>query len=85
MRTENLHEAIHAAPFRPFALCLADGTRVGVPHPDFIALRPGGRTALVVGRDDSLHIIDVMLVAKIEMGPPVAAGVVRSDEAERRS
>ena len=39
MRTENLREVIHAAPFRPFALCLADGTRVDVPHPDFIAAR----------------------------------------------
>jgi hypothetical protein len=37
---------------------------------------------LVVGRDDSLHIVDVMLVAKIEMGPPIAAGVARADEAE---
>ncbi|MFI5458692.1 MAG: hypothetical protein ACHRXM_24950 [Isosphaerales bacterium] len=82
MRTENLQEVIHAAPFRPFALCLADGTRVDVPHPDFIAHPPGGRTAVVVGPDERLHIIDVMLVDKIEIGPPVAAGTVRSGESE---
>ena len=80
MRTENLQEVIHAAPFRPFAFCLADGTRVDVPHPDFIAHPPGGRTAVVVGQDERLHIIDVMLVDKIEIGPPAAAGVVRSGE-----
>ena len=82
MRSENLREVIHAAPFRPFALCMADGTRVDVPHPDFIAHPPGGRTAVVVGADESLQIIDVMLVTKIEIGPPAAAGAVRSDEAD---
>jgi len=82
VRTENLQEVIHAAPFRPFALCLADGTRVDVPHPDFIAHPPGGRTAVVVGHDERLHIIDVMLVDKIEIGPPAAAGAVRSGELE---
>ena len=42
MRTETLHEVLHAAPFRPFTLCLADGARVDVPHPDLIAHPPGG-------------------------------------------
>jgi hypothetical protein len=82
MRAENLHEVIHAAPFRPFALCLADGSRVNVPHPDFIAYPPGERTAVVFGRDGSLHIVDVMLVAKIEIGPPAAAGAPVSGNSE---
>jgi hypothetical protein len=82
VRPENLREVIQAAPFRPFALCLADGTRVDVPHPDFIAHPPGARTAVVVGVDESLQIIDVMLVTKIEIGPPAVAGVVRSSESE---
>jgi hypothetical protein len=82
MRAEELREVIHAAPFRPFALCLADGTRVDVPHPDFIAHPPGGRTAVVVGVDESLHIIDVMLVSTIEVKPPAAAGTVKSDQSQ---
>jgi hypothetical protein len=82
MRPENLREVTHAAPFRPFALCLADGTRVDVPHPDFIAHPPGGRTAVVVGVDESLQIVDVMHVAKIEIGPPAPAGAVRTNELE---
>ena len=36
-------EVIHAAPFRPFALSMADGTRIDVPHPDFIR-PPSGST-----------------------------------------
>jgi hypothetical protein len=79
---ENLREVIHAAPFRPFALCLANGTRVDVPHPDFIAHPPGARTAVVIGVDESLQIIDVMLVANIEIGPPATAGAIRSGESD---
>jgi hypothetical protein len=82
VRSENLREVIHAAPFRPFALSLADGTRVDVPHPDFIAHPPGGRTAVVVGVDENLHIIDVMLVSKIEIGPPAPIRIVPSGESD---
>lgn len=74
MRTETLHEVLHAAPFRPFTLCLADGTRVDVPHPDFIAHPPGARIAVVMGRDESTHYIDLALVTKIDVGPPSPAG-----------
>jgi len=82
VRPENLREVIHAAPFRPFAFCLADETRVDVPHPDFIAHPPGGRTAVVIGVDESLQIIDVMRVAKIEIGPPATAGAARFGESQ---
>jgi hypothetical protein len=82
MRAENLHEMIHAAPFRAFSLCLEDGTRVNVPHPDFIAHPRGERTAVVFGRVGSLHIVDVLLVAKIEIGPPAAAGAAVSGDSE---
>jgi len=76
MRAENLQELIHATPFRPFRLCLADGTRVEVIHPDFVASPPGSRTAVVFGRDDSLKIIDVGLVLAVEIGAPTPAGSI---------
>ena len=75
MNPVTLKEAIHAAPFRPFELVLADGSRVLVPHPDFIAYA-GGRVALVSEPDDRAHYVDVMLVTKIELAPPVPAGSV---------
>jgi hypothetical protein len=76
VRAENLQELIHAVPFQPFRICLADGTRVDVPHPDFIAYPPGSRVAAVVGRDESTHYIDVMLVLSLEIRPSVGAGQV---------
>ena len=76
MRTETLHEVLQAAPFRPFTLCLADGTRVDVPHPDFIAHPSGARIAVVMGRNESTRYIDLALVTKIEVGPPSPAGTI---------
>jgi hypothetical protein len=69
--SESLQEVIRAAPFRPFTLFLADGTRVPVRHPEWIAYT-GGRTALVLEHDQRSHYIDVMLVTKLEVDPPVS-------------
>ena len=33
-----VREAIHAQPFRPFTLRLADGRELLIPHPDFVAV-----------------------------------------------
>ena len=75
MRTEDLHQVIKAAPFRPFAIVAADGKQIIVRHPEEILFQ-GGRTAVVMERDERLHIIDVMLVQRLELDPPVPAGVV---------
>ena len=66
MRAEDLQEAIHAQPFRPFAIVGADGKHISVRHPEWITHR--GRTAAVIDQDERLHIIDVMLVQRLEVG-----------------
>jgi len=76
MRQENLYETIHAQPFRPFTLVTADGSRIEISHPEFIAHFKGARTALVLGEDESIKIVDVALITTIEMGPPVPAGPI---------
>jgi hypothetical protein len=75
MRPETLHEVIRAAPFRPFAMILADGSGVPVPHPEWIAFA-GGRIALVTDPEDRAHYVDTALVMKIEIGPYLAAGPI---------
>ncbi|MGZ3486406.1 MAG: hypothetical protein ACXVBY_06020 [Isosphaeraceae bacterium] len=47
-----------------------------MPHPDLIANPPGARIAVVMGRDESTHYIDLALVTKIEAGPPRPAGTI---------
>lgn len=74
MTTETLQKAIHAQPFRPFVLHLADQRQISIPHPDFIAHRPGGRIALVAGLDDSAEYVDLLLVVSLAYAPPATAG-----------
>jgi len=76
VRAENLQEVIRAAPFRPFWLCLANGSKVFVPHPEWIAHPSGARTAVVMGQDESVRIIDVALVLELELALPVPAGSI---------
>ena len=74
MRAEDLQEVIHAAPFRAFAIVAADGQRIYVRHPEWILPPPGQRTAVVMDPDGRLHILDVMLLQRLEVNPPVPAG-----------
>jgi hypothetical protein len=73
MTTETLQRAIHAQPFRPFTLHLADQRTLTIPHPDFIAHRPGGRIAVVIQQDDFAEYVDLLLVVSLEFGAPATA------------
>ncbi len=73
MEASGLQEVIRAQPFRPFAIVAADGARIRVGHPEWIAVR-GERSAAVFDQDERLHIIDVMLVQRLEIEPPVPTG-----------
>jgi len=67
MTIEQLRLVHQAQPFRPFTLHLADGRIVRVPHSEFLALSPTGRTIIVYGEDDSFSIVDLLLVTRIEV------------------
>ncbi len=75
MKAESLQEVIHASPFRPFVIRIADGKQVVVPHPEWIVFQ-GNRTAVVMESDDRLHIIDIGLVTRLAFDPPVLAGSI---------
>ena len=38
-----LRELLSAHPFRPFVLCLSDGRKLPVRHPDYLLISPNGR------------------------------------------
>jgi hypothetical protein len=78
MTIETLDRAIHAAPFRPFTLHLADGRTLSVPHPDFIAFNPKGRVALVLDERDGAEYVDLLLVVSLSIeGQPVEGTAAR--------
>jgi hypothetical protein len=70
MKLEKLREAMHAAPFQPFTIHVADGRSLHVPHPDFIAILGTGRTVFVTSPIDqtpSYLMIDVPMTTQLEV------------------
>ena len=75
MTIDELRKIVHAVPFQPFRLHLADGRAVQVPHPDFIAIGGQGRTVIVTSQDETLwNLVDLVLVTDIEVQGSAPAG-----------
>jgi hypothetical protein len=72
MTRDELRSVILASPFRPFRLRFSSGAHLDVPHPEFIAMSPGGRTAVVFTAPGSWEtgspfcIVDLLLVESVE-------------------
>jgi len=73
MTIEQVRAVHHERPFRPFTIHLADGRAYDVPHPDFLAFAPSGRMVFVSRPDDSVGIVDVLLVTDLVIHPTVPA------------
>jgi hypothetical protein len=48
---------------------LADGRQIPVQSPEFILTVPSGRTVVVAQPDDTLNIVDLLLVTDLEIKP----------------
>jgi hypothetical protein len=69
MTIEQMRAAYQAQPFRPFVIHLADGREIAVEHREFIMTVPSGRTVVVAQPDDTLNIVDLLLVTDLEIRP----------------
>ena len=67
MTIEQVRNFYSARPFRPFIMHLADGGQVPVQHPEFLAAAPSGRTVTVYQPDDTLNVVDLLLVTDLEV------------------
>ena len=74
MKIVKIREALHADPFRPFWIHLADGGRLAVEHEDFVALEPAGREIIVYQPDNSHQIVDVPMITRLEVASRNGAG-----------
>ena len=72
MDIAGVREALHKHPFEPFAMRLADGRSLPVPHPDFVALT--SRRVIVAAEDDSWSVVEPLLIVSIDYAPPPAKG-----------
>ena len=67
MTIDRLRGAVKAAPFRQFYVCLADGRRFKVSHPERILITPdAARTFVLAERGEDYRIIDLLLVSSID-------------------
>jgi len=66
MTIDRVRDAYNAQPFLPFTLHLADGRQIGVKSREFMLIAPSGRTVVVQQPDDSVNIIDLLLVTDLE-------------------
>ena len=67
MTIEQLRKAVRIEPFMPFIICLTDGRKFRIPHPECIAIPPkASRTFVVSGQGEDYRIIDLLLVTSID-------------------
>ena len=64
MDLQGIREALHRQPFEPFTIRLADGRKLPVRHPDFVAVGP--RRAIVIGPDNSWSVIEPLLIVSLD-------------------
>jgi len=69
MTIEQIRSLYNAQPFHSFVIHLADGREVPVLHREFIMAVPSGRTLVVCQPDDTVNIIDLLLVTDLELKP----------------
>ncbi len=63
-----LKDALHAHPFRPFAMHLP-GRRGDITHPEQVVFPNDGISAIVLTPDGHIHILDVREINGVEMRP----------------
>jgi hypothetical protein len=71
--TGDIRKLIHAAPFAPFTIHLADGNRLRIPTVDHIAVSPSGGRIIVFNEDDTHEILSPLLISRLSVeGPSLA-------------
>jgi hypothetical protein len=58
--------ALHAEPFVPFVVHLADGRSIPVNHRELAMVAPSGRTVAIYQSDDAVNVVDMLLIADLE-------------------
>jgi hypothetical protein len=69
MTIEQLGNLCNAQPFQPFVMHLDDGQQIPVQHREFMATAPSGRTVVVYQPDETMNIVDLLLVTDLDVKP----------------
>ena len=64
LNVKTIRERLNVVPFAPFRICLSDGRRILVKHPDFVAI--GGSVVLVTDSEDSVQRLDSLHIVSLD-------------------
>lgn len=75
MSKDELRSLLKPRGFRPFRLHLVDGDSLDVPHPEFAALSPNGRTLILFDAESGgmREIVDTLLIVSVDFGTPASS------------
>jgi hypothetical protein len=62
---QRIRELLHATPFRPFIIRMADGKEYRVNHPDFVAAGSDTPNIYVEEPDGTFHFLSALLVTSL--------------------
>jgi hypothetical protein len=65
--TAEIRKLIHATPFVPFSIHLADGGQIRVPTVDHIAAPPPGTRVMVFHDDGSWEWLSSLLISRLSI------------------
>ena len=65
MEINAIQEILHAMPFQPFSLHLADGRKFPIPHPDFLATYKR-RVVYSNPKNSSWMVIEPLLIVSLD-------------------
>lgn len=60
----SIRDALRREPFVPFAMCLADGRRVALKHPEFLAMNK--RRLVVIAEVASWSVVEPHLIVSLD-------------------
>ena len=61
-----IRELLHATPFQPFVIRMADGREYLIDHPDFVLAASDTPQVIVEEPNGSVHFLSVLLITSVD-------------------
>ena len=62
-----IRQLLHATPFRPFVIRMADGREYRIDHPDFVLAAASNVPQIILEEPDgTVHFLSVLLITSVE-------------------
>ena len=69
-----IRSLLHASPFQPFIIHMADGREYRIEHPDFVLASSTEVPQVIIEESDGhTHFLSVLLINSIEQAPVAVA------------